>query len=183
MEKFKGDKVVLRPVLEEDLDRFVDFMNDFEASLYTGSLDGLYRKEDERAYFEKSSDKKQFSILCEERLIGVVELFDIHEVDRSATLGIMLGDPDYRSKGLGYDIVMLALDYGFYILNLRSIDLTCVDFNKRAQALYKACGFKEVGHRRKARYLLGDYRDILYMDILREDHEPYRICQEIEKYL
>lgn len=181
IEKFKGKQVSLRPVFDQDMDDFVRFMNDFEASLFTGSMPGLYTADDERDYFKKSEDKRQFAVDYQGKLIGLVELFDIDLVNRRAVLGIMIGQEEARSKGLGYDVINLVLDYGFYLLNLHSISLTCFTFNHRAQALYKKCGFQEIGRWRQSRYLAGDYYDTLYMDILKEDHEPYLIYQEVQK--
>ena len=44
-----------------------------------------------------------------------------------------------------------------------------MEFNKRAQACYKKCGFKEYGRRRKCRFINGKYYDVIEMDILSEE--------------
>jgi len=54
-------------------------------------------------------------------------------------------------------------------LNLNRVELYTFDFNKRAQKCYRSVGFREVGRRRKARFVDGEYRDDLIMDILRDE--------------
>lgn len=44
-----------------------------------------------------------------------------------------------------------------------------MEFNKRAIACYKKCGFKEYGRRRKAEFANGKYYDRISMDILAEE--------------
>ena len=46
-----------------------------------------------------------------------------------------------------------------------------MEFNPRAIACYKKCGFKEMGRRRKTVFLNGKYYDKLYMDILKEEFD------------
>ncbi len=59
--------------------------------------------------------------------------------------------------------------FGFNYLNLNNIKLDVMEFNKRAQACYKKCGFKEYGRRRKCRFINGKYYDVIEMDILSEE--------------
>lgn len=65
--------------------------------------------------------------------------------------------------------------FGFNYLNLNNIKLDVMEFNKRAQACYKKCGFKEYGRRRKCRFINGKYYDVIEMDILSEEFKEYCI--------
>ena len=44
-----------------------------------------------------------------------------------------------------------------------------MEFNSRAIACYKKCGFKEMGRRRQCNYINGKYYDTIHMDILKEE--------------
>ncbi len=174
MEKIRGKHVVLRPVLEEDYPIFASFMNDVDCSFYIMTTEKLYGVEDERRYFtEDPHGKRQLAIVYEDHLVGLVELFDINWVHQSATMGIHLGPAAARGKGLGEDALRLILDYGFYVLNLHSIRLTAMSTNRRALALYKKVGFKEIGRLRQTRHVAGQWEDTVIMDILAEEHTPY----------
>ena len=83
-------------------------------------------------------------------LIGRCMLFDVNLVDRTAMLGIVIGEQDYWGKGYGQDAVKLLLDYGFNLLNLNNIMLGTFSFNDRALHCYRKVGFKEIGRRRRS---------------------------------
>jgi len=72
-------------------------------------------------------------------------------------------------KGYGTEAMNLILGFAFRDLNLNRVQLEAFDFNKRAQKCYLKVGFKEVGRRRKTRFIDGKYRDCIVMDILREE--------------
>ena len=61
------------------------------------------------------------------------------------------------------------LGFAFRALKLNRVELNTFDFNDRAQKCYLKVGFKEVGRRRKARFIDGEYRDDIMMDILKEE--------------
>ena len=104
-------------------------------------------------------------------MIGTVGLEKFDDINRTATLGIFIGDKNYRSKGYGTEAIRLILEYGFKYLNLQNIKLDLMEFNERALKCYQKCGFKEYGRRRKCIYIDGEYYDSIAMDILAEEFE------------
>ena len=84
-------------------------------------------------------------------------------------MGVFIGDKEYRGQGYGTEAVKLILDFGFNYLNLNNIKLDLKEFNQRALACYKKCGFKEYGRRRKCNFINGKYYDTIEMDILAEE--------------
>ena len=93
----------------------------------------------------------------------------IKSIERSAELGIFIGDEAYRSNGFGAEAIKLILEYGFKYLNLHSIKLDLLSVNERAHKCYLKCGFKDKGVDRDAIYLNGKYYDKLHMDILENE--------------
>ena len=102
-------------------------------------------------------------------MIGTIGLENINHINRTATLGIFIGDKEHRSNGYGTEAIRLILDYGFNYMNLNNIKLDVMEFNERAQKCYKKCGFKEYGRRRKSNFTNGKYYDVVQMDILAEE--------------
>ena len=84
-------------------------------------------------------------------------------------MGIFIGEKEGRDRGIGTEAINLILEYGFNYLNLNSIKLDVMEFNSRAIACYKKCGFKEMGRRRQCNYINGKYYDTILMDILKEE--------------
>lgn len=167
--KLVGDRIYLSPRNIEDVEKFTEWMNDFEVTDYTGRSGALVSLEGERKYLEENNNPEAtFSIvtLDNDKLIGTVGLEKINRTNRTAVLGIFIGDKDYLSKGYGTEAIRLVLNYGFNYMNLHNIRLNLMSFNERALKCYKKCGFKEVGRIRENKFVNGKYYDTIVMDIL-----------------
>lgn len=170
--KLLGDRIYLSPRSIEDAEKFTEWMNDFEVTDYTGRSGAIMSLEGERKYLQENSNPEAtFSIITlnEDKLIGTVGLERVDHMNRTATLGIFIGDKEYLSKGYGTEAIRLLLDYGFNYMNLHSIKLHLMSFNERALKCYKKCGFKETGRIRENRFINGKYYDTIAMDILENE--------------
>jgi RimJ/RimL family protein N-acetyltransferase len=170
--KLIGERIYLSPRNIEDVEKFTEWMNDFEVTDYTGRSGQIMSLEGEKKYLEENSNPEAtFSIITldNDKLIGTVGLESIDHLNRTATLGIFIGDKDYLSKGYGTEAIRLLLDYGFNYMNLHSVKLNLMRFNERALKCYKKCGFKETGKIRENKFINGKYYDTIAMDILENE--------------
>ncbi len=170
--KMIGDRIYLSPQNDEDVEIFTEWLNDFETTDYIGISGRLTSLNSERKYFEDNANAEaSFAIvtLDGDKMIGTVSLEDFDDINRCATLGIFIGDKDYRDKGYGTEAINMILEFGFKYRNLHSIKLDLMEFNERALKCYKKCGFKEYGRRRKCKYIDGKYYDSIEMDILESE--------------
>ncbi len=176
--KLIGDRIYLSPKgsSEEEIEKFTEWMNDFQVTDYTGRTSQIITYTGEKEYLEnaeKNKNNRTFNIvnLEDEKLIGTVGLENINWVKRSAVLGIFIGDKDFRSNGYGTESIRLLLEYGFRYLNLHSIRLDLLSINERAHKCYLKCGFKDTGASREEIFLNGKYYDKLHMDILESEFD------------
>ena len=172
--KLVGERIYLSPRNIQDFEIFTQWLNDFETTDYLGRSGNLVTLEAEKKYLEENSSPEATFVIVtieEDKMIGTVSLERIDTINRTATLGIFIGDKDYRSKGYGTEAIKLILDYGFNYLNLNNIQLNLMEFNERALNCYKKCGFKEYGRRRKSKFINGKYYDSICMDILAEEFQ------------
>ena len=176
VKKLVGDRIFLSPVdtSNEEIEKFTEWMNDFQVTNYTGRSSQIMTWQREKEYLEnatKNNDNKSFNIidLESDKLIGTVGLEHFNYIDRSAVLGIFIGESDFRSNGYGSEAIKLLLEYGFKYLNLHSIRLNLLSINERAHKCYLKCGFKDTGCSREAIFLNGKYYDKLHMDILENE--------------
>ncbi len=170
--KLLGDRIYLSPRSVEDAEKFTEWMNDFEVTDYTGRSGTIMSLEGEKKYLQENSNPEAtFSIITldADKLIGTLGLEKIDHMNRTATLGIFIGDKEYLSKGYGTEAIRLLLDYGFNYMNLHSIKLDLMSCNERALKCYKKCGFKEAGRIRENRFTNGKYYDTISMDILENE--------------
>ncbi len=105
--------------------------------------------------------------LEEGKLIGNCGLYQASAENRSASVGIMIGDTSYWGRGYGTDSMRTLCRFGFEMMNLHRIDLEVIDGNDRARSIYERVGFVHEGTRRDAIYKGGRYRDIHIMSLLK----------------
>jgi RimJ/RimL family protein N-acetyltransferase len=171
--KIVGERVYLSPFNPADLETLTKWMNDPEVTDGLGDTHMQYNIINEKEWLDDILKKAEpaFAIVNSEtdEIIGSIGLFEIKQVHGSATVGILIGEAENRSKGYGTEAMKLLMGYAFDVLNLRNVMLRVYDFNERAYKSYLKAGFKEMGRQRGAHYLHNKYHDIIYMDITRED--------------
>jgi RimJ/RimL family protein N-acetyltransferase len=174
----KGDKVVLRPMREEDIARQHEFNQDPELYQLDCALPRVSSWEMARAFYESRTRYDEniapFALEADGTYIGYCSLMHLRHRYGNLELGIMIGDRAYWGRGYGRDAVRVLLDYGFRALGARRIALTTHAKNERAIRCYLACGFVEEGRPRQAVWVDGAYVDLVEMAILRGEWESRR---------
>jgi RimJ/RimL family protein N-acetyltransferase len=173
---FKGNLVELTPInLESDLETwsnwnrnsdYMRFLDDSPATQFSPAI--------LKSWFEKDdSDSCLFTIrsLCDNKLIGFVELEGHDWVSRNAWVGIGIGDPDYWGKGYGSEAMNLALKFAFRVQNLHRVNLGVFSFNPRAIHCYEKCGFRYEGKERDFIYKDDQRWDAFNMGVLQSEWE------------
>lgn len=171
-----GDRVRLRHVEREDLPQFVVWLNDPEVSQGLSMHTPLSLAEEED-WFEKVLKRPiEERPLCidvqkgdEWSLLGNCGFFSIDWRNRSAELGIFIGDKSYWNQGYGSEVMKMLLQHGFSTLNLHRIFLRVFEDNPRAIRVYEKAGFIHEGRQRQAEYHDGRFHDILLMSVLRPE--------------
>jgi RimJ/RimL family protein N-acetyltransferase len=96
-------------------------------------------------------------------LIGFVQLNEIDWISRTASFGIVIGDPDQRGRGHGRRTLELATAYATAQLGLRKLTLRVVADNDDAMALYRAHGWIEEGRQVDQFFVDGTLHDVVLM--------------------
>lgn len=170
--KLVGERIYLSPRNNENVEQFTEWLNDFNTTDYIGRSGATVTLDMEKEYLSRvNTDTVSFVIVTleDDKMIGTIELKQIDNINRNATLGIFIGDKDYRDKGYGTEAIKIILEYGFKYLNLHNVNLDFMEFNERALNCYKKCGFQENGRRRKCKFVNGRYYDSISMDILADE--------------
>ena len=178
VEFVRGSHVYLRPLEREDLtERYLGWLNDPEVTRYMET--GIFpsTRQDLETFYQGIIGSKDQVILAllenkSDQHIGNVKLGPIHWVHRRTTFGILIGDKDFWGKGLGEEATRLTVEYGFRRLNLRRIDLGVFADHESAVRCYEKVGFKIEGRLRQDLFCDGEYKDRLWMGLLRSEYVP-----------
>ncbi|MEI6553307.1 MAG: GNAT family protein [bacterium] len=90
-------------------------------------------------------EKKFFTIFSDETPIGFMGLSNINTETKDAKIFILIGEDEYRGKGIGNQSVSFLINYAFNDLHLNALNLDVNKLNIPAINLYKNLGFKETG--------------------------------------
>jgi RimJ/RimL family protein N-acetyltransferase len=170
--KIEGERIYLSPINKEDVETYTNWLNDIKVAQPLGNYSMQMTIDVEKKWLdENSSVGHNYAIILKDgdKLLGNIGSFDIDPISRACTIGLFVGDIEYRGKGYGTEAIKIYLEYCFKTLNLHNIMLAVYAFNEIGVACYKKVGFKEIGRRREAKYSDGQYVDIVYMDILSMD--------------
>lgn len=172
MLKLKGERIFLRALEPEDLDFLYQLENDPEVWEISGTTTP-YSKHVLQWYLENAHkdiyEVKQLRLcICnlDEKVIGLIDLFDFDPKNLRMGLGIVVRDEINRNRGIGSEAIELLSDYVFSILGLRQIYVNVLEENKASVHLFTKLGFKEVGVKRDWIYSGGEFKnEILYQKI------------------
>lgn len=141
-----------KPHSRKDISLRVKWLNNYEAVLYAihkpeeSTTDELQNKwfDDYEIKFERG-EKKFFTIYSDDTPIGFMGLSDINTTTGDAKIFILIGEDEYRGRGLGTESIKYLIDYAFNNLNLKSLRLDVKKINLPAINLYNKVGFKKTG--------------------------------------
>lgn len=104
--------------------------------------------------------------LTNSKAIGLLAFLDFDKTQLKAELRKLIGEPEYRGKGLAKEATRCWIEHGFANLGLRKIYLNTLDTNFRNIRLNEELGFKVEGILRNECYFDGEYHDILRMSLI-----------------
>lgn len=175
----QNDDLRLRAPEREHLPLFTTWVNDPDVTEYL-SMYLPMSSLDEEDWFEgmrkRPKEEQPLTIEVREgegawRPIGNCGLFNIDWKNRSAEIGIMIGEKDVWNRGYGTRAMRMLLQHGFETLNLHRLFLRVFEPNRRAIRAYETAGFVHEGRQREAEYKGGRYMDVLFMSVLKWEWE------------
>lgn len=173
-----GERVVLRPFLEQDLPAIADALADPEVLRLTGSVHSTAEANagrvdgDDRLrewYLSRADRTDRLDLAVVDRAtgdwVGEVVLNEYDAGSASCNFRTLIG-PRGRDRGLGTEAIRLTVGYGFERLGLHRISLEVYAFNPRARRVYEKAGFVAEGTLRDALRFDGQWVDATVMSVL-----------------
>ena len=160
-----GERLTLRPLAEEHLDRLVVLLSHPSVRRWWGTVEGP-----DALRADLRHDGSAFAIEVDGATAGWLGVLEENEPDyRHAALDVALG-PDHQDRGLGPEALRTAIRW---LIEQRGHHRFTIDpavANERAVRAYAAVGFRPVGVlRRYERGPDGTWEDGLLMDLLADE--------------
>jgi RimJ/RimL family protein N-acetyltransferase len=165
-----GTKVALTALRRGDAETLFDWINTPQTVRFSAPFAPVHESR-HLAWLERvTTDPARiiFGIreLSTQRLVGVIQLVDIHPVHRSAELIIRIGVDGDRGQGFGSEAVRLMTEFAFRDRNLQRVSLKVFAHNARAIRAYEKAGLQAEGRLRRAAFIDGRWQDEVVMAIL-----------------
>jgi RimJ/RimL family protein N-acetyltransferase len=170
----QGKRVQLRAVEPSDLPDYQRWLNDPEVIRYLKIYAPLSMADEEDWHAASRDDPNQMVLAIDAEAgqhIGNLALMHINWKDRTAELGIVIGDKSQWGKGYAQDAIQTLLTFAFSEMNLNRVYLRVYADHAPAIEAYRKCGFTQEGRLREEIYAEGMYHDMLVMGILKREFE------------
>jgi diamine N-acetyltransferase len=176
-----GTRIRLRAAEKTDIDSFINWINDPDVTENLMLVSPMSRIEEERWYENMLQRPPHEHVLVidikdaehpgEWRAIGTCQFIQFDWRNRSAELGIMIGEKSFWNQGYGTETMRLLLEHGFNTLNLHRVWLQVYAKNARGIRAYEKAGFIHEGKFRQAHYQHGMYYDVHIMSAIKQEWE------------
>lgn len=174
-----GEKIILRPLKIEDLEKTHQWRNNLELIKLTQGIRFPKTLEMNRGWFDnvlndKSNRNIYFGIdeIETNEFVGIIQLNNIDYISGTAVWGFIIGDKEKQGKGYSVEAPRLLFDYAFNVLNLRKIFGYPIAFNQATICMHEKIGkFIEEGRLKKHVFFDNEYHDVIVMSLFKEDYQ------------
>ena len=164
----RGERVVLRPVRDDDLAPVAAMLVEPGVARWFGSWDA---DRVQRDLLDPQDDEVVLAIEVEGATAGVLMVGEEEEPDYRCVSIDLAVDAAHQGRGLGPEAIRLVIEYMIDARGHHRFTLDPAVANERAISAYAAIGFRPVGvMRRYERAPDGTWRDGLLMDLLAEEY-------------
>jgi RimJ/RimL family protein N-acetyltransferase len=169
-----GERIYLRPLEPtQDNHHYSTWMNDEEIRRYFSiypTSDFRGRERIEQLYRDGKHIIFGVALKSDNRLIGLVGLKDINNVNQTAEFYVIIGDRAAWGKGYGTEATKLMVRYGFMELNLNRIQTQDMEENIGGWRADEKAGFKYEGTLREVILRFGKYHNVRVYSLLRSEY-------------
>lgn len=140
-------KVTIRKFEKKDIPLKVEWVNNVANNTFLHYDIPIEIEKTERWYEnnKRKSDRFDGIIEVDEIPVGLIGLLCIDQKNSKAEYYILVGNTDYKGKGIAKKASIQIINYGFFELGLNRIYLYTETENKKAQRLFEAVGFIREG--------------------------------------
>ncbi len=171
------DRIKLRALTYNDIEKTLKWHNQEEVKYFYSGHPFPVNIENEKEWYEKilksNIPTSVFGVehIEDKKLIGFTILKKINLINRNAEFGKVLGEKKYQGIGVGTEMTLKTLKFGFHELGLKRIYAYQLHDNFGSIKVNEKCGFIKEGILRSAVFKNNKFIDEQIMSILKEDFD------------
>jgi len=173
-----GERIVLRPVREADLDQLydahVDIRNRGRFFPLGVQSEPAFRKAFAENGFWEREEGLLVIVTSDGEIAGHIEFFKPVRYWDAFELSYQLYDDRFAGKGFTTEAIQLLVDYLFASKKQERIQLDIAPENAASRRIAEKCGFTLEGTARGAFFNAGRSQDLLIYSLTRGDQRPWR---------
>ena len=163
----------LRKLEEKDVPYMLKWMHDPNINR-NFRFDFASMTEDKVLDFVRGSfteENQNFAFVGDDDIyLGTISLKNISKVDGNAEYAVVTSR-EAQGTGAAYQATMDILAYAFETLGLHRVYLNVLEENQRANAFYEKCGFTYEGQFTEHLCIRGEYKNLNWYGMTREQYE------------
>lgn len=174
MVTLQGRKIYLRALEPDDLE-FVYCIENNEDIWEVSNTITPYSKFIIKQYLENAHqdiyEAKQLRlVICkisDNKVIGLIDLFDYDPRSRRAGVGIIIQNEIDRNTGFGKEALSLVINYAFIQLQLHQLYANIGVENKVSELLFTKFGFQKIGIKKDWNFVNNTYKDEGFFQLIK----------------
>lgn len=169
----KGRSILLRPVLDADLDQLYSYHTDVDnrGDYFPRGIvaQPIFRKRFHETGYWSREEGMLIIASPKDELLGHIEFFKTVNFLDEFELSYQVYAPEQRGQGVATEAVSLLVRYLFETKPVNRIRLVIHPDNTASRRLAEKCGFRHEGTARGAWYHKGAHRDVEIYAILHDE--------------
>lgn len=143
------DVVSLRRLTPDAVDAgYLEWINNPHINDFLESRFKVWSRDDLVSYINKINESQNdwlFGIFYEDVYIGNIKIGPLEPHHGRASVGLMIGNPEYHGKGCGLRALKIIQDFSFQTLGIRKLTAGCYAENKASLNVFLKAGFSIEG--------------------------------------
>lgn len=149
--EFEGDRILLKPLLHEDIENLRLLRNELREFFVTQDIITVQQQEQWYQNYLKKENDIMFKVVMKDKpniFIGAIAIYDINLESKIAECGRSIIDKRIApEKGIGREATSLSCQFAFEVLKLKKTVAEVLKTNARNIIVVKRAGFRFVGER------------------------------------
>ncbi len=146
----QNSEITIRHLVSDDInERYLQWMSDKEINRYLESRFTQFDLQELQRHFDIYLEQGALFLAIEDSVsnlhIGNLKIGPVNPNHKTADIGILIGDPDFRGRGIAAQAIKMVTDYAFENLGVSRLFCGIYEANTASIRAFQKAGYKIEG--------------------------------------